>query len=691
MQATTMYPYQVQAANVLQTSDMNLLIIAQTGAGKSEVGFLGLEHDGWGIYVAPTRALCLEKAQWLRERFPDVKVVVGNKDYSLTLKGFHGSHIRVLTPWKLGVILHNDSNFAKYCKVVIVDEVHNLDPTVELIVTKLRQLHPKIRIVGLSATIHEDDVPKLASWLDAVVIESAERPVPLIPRVVHFDVDLDDRGEELTKVSCIENGREYTVYVDQGAKTDAQRILSVVGHIRSTGDSAPILVYTPYRERARKIAEELTRDYSDHWEEGLQQIADSLPAEAGDFTDTLKTALPVGVGLHHGGCTTQEAELVYRLALDGKLHIVVTCQTLAQGINIPARHVVIESVYVEPEGSGERRLMDVSRFWQIAGRAGRPQFDTIGYVWVIATSEIELVEVEEVLLKQKASRIESRIYDEYFLTSHVAGLIQLGRSTARQLIEFLQATYFGRTLQDQQPLVEQIERIIARLVDEGFVQVYGKFLVLTDRGQRLARLGMNPSEYAAIEHLVGADNAEYEDWVRSLCEVCGEHALRGKRKPTEEEVDAVVAYGMTAYMLRTPWATRELADYLSRILELSLSFMKFNKVDDDFQRRWRRDIADRFLFGQIEFARKLARVLPRPAVRRVIRNFGPSLNRTDPATGETLPLDDTQLAMLAKVIWNQVDPKPGEVARVAGIIGITETRFRRIVAEATAKNEVVNV
>jgi hypothetical protein len=233
--------------------------------------------------------------------------------------------------------------------------------------------------------------------------------------------------------------------------------------------------------------------------------------------------------------------------------------------------------------------------------------------------------------------------------------------------------------------------VIARLVDEGFVQVFGKFLVLTDRGQRLARLGMHPSEYVAIKHLVGADNAVYEDWVRALCEVCGEHALRGKRKPNEEEIKAVVAYGMTAHMLRTPWATRELADYLSRLLELSFNFMEFNKVGEEFRRRWRRDVADWFLFGTNEFARALARVLPRPAVRRVIRNFGPSLNRTDPTTGETLPLDDAQIAMLAKVIWSQVDPKRGEIARVAGILGITETRFRRIVAEAIGKKETVNV
>jgi len=687
---TKAYQYQEQAAGLLETTNRNLLIIAPTGAGKTEVGFLGLEHGGRGIYVAPTRALCHEKSQWLKERFPSVKVVVGNKDYSLTLGGFHGSEIRVLTPWKLGVILHNDPNFARYCSVVVLDEIHNLDPDTELIVTKMKQLHPGVRLVGLSATIHEDDEQKFASWLDAVVVKSEERPVPLVSRIVHFEHDIevyrDGEVEERVIVSFTENGRDLTGSGSSlpGCQTAAQRVLAVVDNIRCMGDDAPILVYTPYRERARQITEDLTRWSSNDWDEALQAGADGLPAEAGDFTDTLKAALPVGVGLHHGGCTAQERELIHDLAARGKLHVVVTCDTLVQGVNLPARHVIVESVYQEHDAGGERRLISTSKFWQVAGRAGRPQFDSIGYVWIVTTSEIELVEVEEVLLKQKASRIESRVYGEYFLTSHIAGLIQLGYSTPKKLVEFLRATFFGRTFQDDQPLVEQFERIIARLIDENFAMTVGKFLALTDRGHRLARLGMHPSEYAVIEHLIGAENAEYEDWVRGLVEACGEYVLRGKRKPTEEEVDGVVAYGMTAYALKTSWATRELVDYVGRLLELTFTLMKFNGVDGDFQRVFRRNIADRFLFGEIEFARKLARVLPTAAVKRILRNFGPSLNQTDPTTGDPKPLTDDWLRSFAKVVWGQVGiPQQGNVlARVAGVLGVTESRFRRLAAAA---------
>ena len=79
------YEYQEQAAGLLRDTGRNLLIIAPTGAGKTEVGFTGLEVVGKGVVVEPTRALCFEKAQWLRQRFPEARVRLGNKDYSLTL------------------------------------------------------------------------------------------------------------------------------------------------------------------------------------------------------------------------------------------------------------------------------------------------------------------------------------------------------------------------------------------------------------------------------------------------------------------------------------------------------------------------------------------------------------------------------------------------------------------------------
>ncbi|MBI2287896.1 MAG: DEAD/DEAH box helicase [Chloroflexi bacterium] len=679
------YEYQRQVRSLLTETKKNLLVVAPTGAGKTESGFDGLEWAGGkGVYVAPTRALCHEKSTWLRERFPKARVVVGNKDYALTIGGFRESHLRVLTPWKLGVVLHNDPNFGKHCPLVVVDEIHNLDPETELIITKMKKLYPNIRVVGLSATIHEEDEPKLASWLGAVTVKSEERPVPLVPRVVHFDPDIDEAGEEVTHATFLEGVEQIDNRGYSGMMNSLEQVSAIVDYIRESGDDSPIIIYTPYQERARRIAEMFANDLGE--DEELSAAAQTLPAEASDFTNTLKDCLSKGVGIHHGGMTTQERELVFRLALEKKLPVVVTCLTLTQGVNLPARHVIVESVYVEPRGEEERRLMDTSLFWQAAGRVGRPQFDSIGYVWISVGSQIELVEVEEVLLKHKASKIVSRIYDNYFLTTHVAGLIQLGYSTPAKLVEFIRATFFGATLSDQQPLLNQFEKIIGRLIEEGFALTVGRHLVLTNRGHRLARLGMHPDEYKTVEALVEAENVEYETWARRLIEVCGEYVLK-TRKPTEEEIAEVVSLGMTSYVVKSSWVVRQLADYLSRVFELTFNFLQFNKVEGGYQKNYRREVADRFLFGRIEFARRLARVLPRPAVKRVLRNFGPNLEIEDPETGERRlkALSDLELTMLAKVIWGQSGiPRGSEFGRVAGLLGVTEAKLRRLTEAAMA-------
>jgi helicase len=679
------YLYQEQARNLLEETEENLLVIAPTGMGKTEVGLMALEQYGCGVYVAPTRALCYEKAAELRKRFPGKRVVIGNKDHSLDVAGFRAAPFRVVTPWKLGVILQNNPRFLADCPVVVVDEIHTLAPEMELLLTQVMQTHPGVRFVALSATIHQDDEGKLATWLsNAVVVKEKDRLVPLITRLVHFDADISDGGDEITRVLVIEGRSVKSAEIIADSIDALGRVKETVRLIRASGDNSPILIYTPYRERARQLAELLSGE-ADRSDESLVKAAASLAAEAGDFTDTLKACLPKGIGVHHGGCTAQEREMVYELAVAGKLKIIVTCQTLAQGINMPARHVVVESVYDNPRGGGDRRLMDVSLFWQVAGRAGRPQYDSIGYLWVPVASELERVEVEEVLFKNRASKIISRVYDEYFLASQIAGLIRLGYTTSNKLAAFMRATFFGTVLQDVGPLIEQFERLIVDLVRRGFAMAFGQRLILTDRGLRLARLGFHPSEYEAVESLIERRSLDYEEWVRALLETSGEQAIG--QAPSEEEIVDVVTFGMTAHTVRTSHHVRELVDYLSRLLELTGSLLRFNNVDDVYQAKFREEVADRFQFGELELARKLAGVVGRVAVRRILRNFG-KLERMETDGDGTecrvpMVLDDSQLRAMAKALWRQTGlPPNGKIGKVAGVLGVTEARFRRLTEEA---------
>jgi replicative superfamily II helicase len=617
------YYYQQVAKNLLVKEKKNILILAPTGAGKTWVGMEALKLAGRGCYIAPTRSLCYEKYRELQELFPQARVVLGNKDYGLGDRLFRRSDFRVITPWKLNQFLTNIRGFGRFSPVVVVDEIHNLDPDIEIILTKLMLLHQEVRIVGLSATVHEDDEPKFAQWLRSLVVKGEERPVPLVERLVHFEPDIDESGNEVTNVTISENSSDkVSSWVIDHDLRGYDHLWEIYRYIRTNGDMAPVLIWTPYRKKAEKICNlfsgRFQRERSLNPE--LKKAANSLPnGSSGEQSYSLRNSLPYGVGMHHGGLSQRERELVYELAVAGKLEVIVTCMTLAQGVNLPARHIIFESVYDFDE-TEQRRLIDVSTFRQIEGRGGRPQFDTIGYCWIPVFSEVEKVEVEEVLLKYKASRIESRLYNQYFLTSQIPGLILLGWNSPAKLVEFIKSTFWGQALQDLQPLIEQVEKAISYLFDHKICESRNSQLVLTDRGRKLAWLGLHPEEYETIEALVAKKSLDYDSWVKDLCRI---QVSWNPDKAWEEALEQVVDYGLTVYTIsQATYRARNLADYVQRMLDISESFFAINRIDFNYRKEWRDKVSHKFLYGNLVLVEKLAPVLGRDQIKRLIRNLG---------------------------------------------------------------------
>jgi len=673
------FDYQQVARSLLEKSGRNLLVIAPTGAGKTRVGFEALALAGRGCYIAPTRALCYEKYKALQELFPESRIVLGNKDYGLGDRLFRETDFRVITPWKLNQFLTNVRDFGRHSPVVVVDEIHNLDPDVEIILTKLMLLHPDVRIVGLSATVHEDDEPKFTQWLKALVVKGEERPVPLVERLVHFEPDLDEEGQEVTNVTISENGSGLVdSWVIDHELHGYDHLWEIYRYIRAKGDQAPILIWTPYRKKAEAICNLFAGRLNSEGRQPdpeLRAAANSLPSGSSDHTKSLKNALPYGVAMHHGGLSQRERELVYELAVAGKLEVIITCMTLAQGVNLPARHVIFESVYDFDE-TEQRRLIDVSTFRQIEGRAGRPQFDSIGYCWIPVFSEVEKVEVEEILLRYKASKIESRLYNEFFLTSQVPGLILLGFNTPAKLAQFIKATFWGQALQDIQPLVEQFEKIISYLLDHQVAEPWGGRLVLTEKGQKVARLGLHPEEYEAIEALVAKDCLDYESWVRDFGRV---QIGYNPDKAYEEALELVVDYGLTVYTIpQGTFKARDLADYVQRMLDITESFFAINRVDWQYRKEWRNKVSHKFLYGNLVLVEKLAPALARDQIKRLIRNLGEVLMK------EPDELSREDLLEIARCLYGHYKKfLPGKQSEaVATILGLTHQEFIQIVEEA---------
>lgn len=683
-----LYEYQKKAQAMLGQEKMpNMLIIAPTGAGKTEVGEMALTKFGKGVYIVPTRALGYEKRNKLQEDFPNAEVILGNKDWKLSCQDFRQSDIRVMTHFKLRQFLMTlNGEFTALCPVVVLDEVHNLDPNMELIITCMKLLYPSVRCVGLSATVHEDDEPKLANWLDASIVKSDERPVPIIEHIFHFDPDINDEGNEVTNVKIIESGKVVDQFQLDHALAKCEHIAVIDNYIREKmQDTATRLVYSPYRWPATNIAQFIA-DSKEVSDEKMSGIAESLPGDVSEFTWHLKNAIAKRIGIHHGGLSQHERETVQNLAQTApgqpiNFDLIVTCETLAQGVNLPARHLIMDTIYVFDDETKERRLIDVSRFRQIEGRAGRPQYDTIGHCWIPVFSEIEKTEVEEVLLKFKASRIESRIYDQYFLEGLTPMLLALGWNTPEKFVTFIKATYWGMSLQETQPLIDQFERIVAFLIDHKVARVINGKLVLTRQGRLMARLGTHPLEYEVMEGLSRAGNLSYEEWTEQLARVCFKYVCGpnyDEEGMSSQIISEVVEYGLSVYAAKVKHESRELADYVQRLFDITMSFLHFNPSAAGYTRNWREEVYNKYMFGQLEMARNLSKVLRRDEVKRLIRNLGQTLANSS--------LDESSQKELIKQIWgNLKEISPGveeKIRQVAETIGENPEAFLEKVRES---------
>ncbi|NMB48052.1 DEAD/DEAH box helicase [Candidatus Kuenenbacteria bacterium] len=678
------FAYREEAYAILESNGHNILVIAPAGAGKTRVGYEALKKTDGGAYVAPTRALCLEKFFELKDEFPQNGIVLGNKDYTLTGAEFKGATCRVVTHYKLNQLLQNlGRRFSQVCRTVVLDEVQGLNNEMDIAITKLKILCPDVRIVSLCHTLHEDDEPKFAAWLNALIVKGTERPVPLTHRMVEFQADLTEDGEELSHVLVKENGNVLSAEDIAGMPNNFQMVGWVVKQIRESGDNEPIQIFTPYTEIARQLAELLASEINEY-DGDLQAVADSLTAEASEFTQSLQQILPRGVAMHHGKMTQQEREVVQQLVNDGKINILVSCYTLTQGVNLPTKHLIFERIYDHDKETGEKRLIKPEVYHNAAGRAGRPNKQEVGVVWTLVANEIERTEAEEVLLKYKASRLESRIYDEYFLTSQVPQLILLGWNTPAKMAEFIRATFYGQTLQETQPLTDQFERIVSYLIDRQVCGVLGgNRIYLTNKGVQIARLGLHPEEFEIVDELSKTQNLDYAEWVRRLAAVTGEHVVR-HGQPSEEDIEQLVTLGLTVYSTSgSTWNAKEMADYVSRIFETCRSYFQLNQMTD-YAERWNELVYQQFTYGNLELCHKLAPFLKRDQIKRLIRNLGNALMAD--------VLDDPAKRTLVRCLWimkngHAEDELAREMTQVANILGADADQLHSIYAEEKERTQ----
>jgi replicative superfamily II helicase len=490
---------QREAVPALLNSDANVVASAPTGSGKTALAELAicqtLEQGGTALFVAPLRALTNEKeAEW--ERFEDlgysVYVVTGERD--LHPRRAERADVLVMTPEKAdSATRKHDSprySFVTDVDCVVIDEVHLLDSekrgsVLEVVVSRLRRLCDP-RVVALSATM--PNIDDVAAWLDATPETTFEFGDEYRPVDLHAGVRTYKHGEN--------------AFADKYRRLFTALDLTEP-HLREDGQA---LVFVSSRQDTVQAAKK-TRD----------EIAErDIPVGSrGDYdfhtdaeeldNDTLRKSVLDGVAFHHAGLSTHDKNLVEEWFREGQVRVLFSTSTLAWGVNLPARCVVIRDTKLHDplEGEVDMSPLDVL---QMLGRAGRPGYDDVGYGWVVC-DDSDADKYRELLKEGK--EIESRLAGVSEgdgngretavggdLAEHLNAEIAMG--TIRGLgdvMDWLETTFYYQRAQSEPDaydfpnLRERVRETLDALVDDGFVETDD------DLGLSATRLGVLASTY----------------------------------------------------------------------------------------------------------------------------------------------------------------------------------------------------
>lgn len=476
------YPLQEEALYAWAACEDGVLLSAPTGTGKTLVAeaavYEGLVTGRHVYYSTPLIALTDQKFLELQDTVQrwgyardSVGLVTGNRSVN------PDAPIRVVVAEVLlNRLLHPEAFDFTQVGAVVMDEFHNFNEPQRGIVWELAlSLLPRhVRVMLLSATVgaaHEF-VNWMARSLDrrVTLVQGAERRVPL-----HFHWI----GDELLP--------DFMERIARGA--DAQR-------------RTPALVFCFDRSVCWDTAEVLKgRDlFADGQRAPLLERLDSFDFSVG-AGNKLRTFLTRGVGIHHAGLLPRYRRVVETLFQEKLLPVCVCTETLAAGINLPARSVVLSTLVKGPKD--RKRLIDPGSAHQMFGRAGRPQFDSEGHVFILAheddvklakwkakydaipedTRDPGLMKMKKALAKKKPSRRTGVTYWNQEQSAKLqaappARLASKGNLTWRWLAYLL----------DARPEVEPIRDVIRRRLME-FGAVESELKRLTRMLVTLAQVG----------------------------------------------------------------------------------------------------------------------------------------------------------------------------------------------------------
>ena len=501
-----LFPPQEDCIRAGALEGRNIVLASPTASGKTLIAELCslkhiLERGGKVIYLSPLRALASEKFEEF-QKYTAIRKVNGRKisvgistgDFDSADNWLERYDIIVTTNEKADSLLRHRAKWMDSISLVVADEIHLLNeaqrgPTLEIVLARLLQVNPHIQILALSATIN--NVDEIAGWLNAKYITTEWRPINLKEGIM-LKEEIQYRSGEARKIepethvplinlilNTLQNGGQALIF-SSTRKSAVSAAKTIASHMDK------VLVPKSGSKLVKKVREEQTKGV-------LRKEAKKI-LNAGEHTqmrEELADLVLCGTAYHHAGLPNAHRKIIEDAFKEHKIKVLTATPTLAWGVNLPARTVIIQDYRRFEAGLGNYPI-SVLDYKQMAGRAGRPKYDKFGESVLIAKTADEADYLMESYVLAKPERIWSRLAVEKIIRTHVLATIAADFAhTEPGIYEF-----FGKTFYAYQYDVKAIQNVIAKILrflhDEEMIVVAGDSILATKFGKRISELYIDP-------------------------------------------------------------------------------------------------------------------------------------------------------------------------------------------------------
>ena len=524
----------------------NYIICIPTASGKTVLGVLPalktILDGGKAVYAAPLLSIQNEKVKEFKA-FENHGINVGKHPASSDLSVMVFESFDALTRFSWNTLRDVDT--------LIIDEFHMIGefsrgPTLEAAITRAKIINPSMRIIALSATLR--NIEEIEDWLEGKCIEHDYRPVPLHKEVL--DAEMFN-----TK-----NKNDVIVKILEKSIKDSSQALAFVSTRRFTESLATYV--------AKKINKKINLKQRETFKEVAEKILD-VPKKKGSLPTTtclkLAESLEHGVAFHHAGLFNEQKEIIEDEFRNGNILMITATPSLMYGVNLPSKTVVIRDT-TRWTANGPQPI-PVFDYEQMSGRAGRPQYDDVGYSYLIAKTMDEAINLEDYYVEGEIELTNSKLVDnkDAILKQIIAQIASSLSKSLDELTEFFSKTLYGYQMTNnpsmamfaEDSIKYELENALNFLLQNRIIRASPEGLKTTEFGNLIAKSNYSVETAVKIkEYISGITEIDVNEFIYALCETPDVPLISFKGRKSKDPVrDKLSEVGLFTVDIGNPEAT----------------------------------------------------------------------------------------------------------------------------------------